>query len=267
MEKATPEERMLRIIEAGVDQFGGESIPEMLIQLVNDKKVSEARLDSSVRRILRLKFQLGLFDDPFVNVENAEVTVGREEFVQAGLDAQRKSVVLLKNDSIESGRILPLKKGLKIYVENIDPAKLVLFGTVVNKPEDADVAIIRLKAPGERLKGSGLLGWMFNSGDLSYKGKEKTKILKTIHSLPAVVDIYLDRPAVIPEIALASRALTVNFGVSDEALLDVIFGNQKPYGRLPLELPSSMTAVGKQYEDVPYDSENPLFPFGFGLTY
>ena len=267
METATPEQRILKAIQAGIDQFGGELIPEMLVQLVQDGQVKESRLDTSVRRLLRMKFVLGLFDDPYVNVEEAERVVGNEAFMKAGYEAQRRSIVLLKNETTPSGLTLPLKKGLKVYVENIDPAKLVLYGSVVKKPEDADIAIIRVKAPTQALKGAGILGRLFSSGDLDFKGKEKSKILKVANAIPTVVDIYLDRPAVIPEIAIAAKGLLVNFGVSDEALLDVIFGNVAPTGRLPVEMPSSMEAVRKQMEDVPYDSENPLFPFGFGLTY
>jgi beta-glucosidase len=85
--------------------------------------------------------------------------------------------------------------------------------------------------------------------------------------VPTIVDKYLDRLAVIPEIASASKGLPVNFGSGDEALLDVIFGKINPSAHLPFELPSSMEAVRNQKEDVPYDSGNPLFPFGFGLSY
>ncbi len=73
--------------------------------------------------------------------------------------------------------------------------------------------------------------------------------------------------AVIPEIAAESAALIANFGANDAAVLDVIFGRFAPTGKLPFELPSSMEAVRNQKEDVPYDSEHPLFPFGYGLTY
>jgi beta-glucosidase len=85
--------------------------------------------------------------------------------------------------------------------------------------------------------------------------------------VPTIIDIYLDRPAVIPEIADGSAALLANFGASDAAVLDVIFGRFIPSARLPFELPSSMAAVRRQKEDMPYDSEDPLFPFGHGLTY
>ena len=58
-----------------------------------------------------------------------------------------------------------------------------------------------------------------------------------------------------------------NFGAEDDALLDVVFGEFNPEGKLPFELPSSMEAVSAQKEDLPYDSESPLFEYGFGLTY
>ena len=267
MENATAEERMEKVINAGVDQFGGEMIPEMLVSLVNDGKVSEARLDTSVIRLLRVKFELGLFDNPFVNVENAEKIVGNPAFMEAGMAAQKKSIVLLKNDSLTTGKVLPLKQGIKIYIMNIDPEVAGRYGTVVKKPGHADFAILRIKAPSQHLKGTGILGRLFSAGDLDFKGDDKTDILKVLNAVPSIVDIYLDRPAVIPDIAAASKGLLANFGASDEALLDVVFGKFSPMGKLPFEMPSSMEAVRQQKEDIPYDSENPLYNFGFGLRY
>ena len=69
------------------------------------------------------------------------------------------------------------------------------------------------------------------------------------------------------EIAEKSAGLLAEFGASDAAVLDVLFGRFKPTGKLPFELPSSMEAVRNQKEDLPYDSANPLFPFGHGLSY
>jgi len=267
MEKATPEERVLKVINAGVDQFGGESVPEIVVKLVKDGKISESRIDSSVRRILRLKFDLGLFDNPFVDPDNAEKTVGNPEFRAAGEEALRRSVVLLKNDSSSAGKCLPLKQGVKVYAKNIDPEKVKKYATVVTKPEEADFAIIRLKSPSYSIKGAGLLGRLFSSGDLDFKGKEKEEILKLLRSVPSIVDIYLDRPAVIPEIASASKGLFADFGTSDEALLDLVFGKVNPSAHLPFELPSSMEAVRNQKEDLPHDSSDPLFAFGYGLSY
>jgi beta-glucosidase len=214
-----------------------------------------------------MKFRLGLFENPFVDVENAVRIVGNEKFRAAGQLAQKRSIVLLKNDTIDKKPVLPLKKGIKIYIKNIDPLKASKFGTIVNKPGDADIAIIRIKAPSQKIPGTGIIGNLIRGGDLDFKGKAKTDILDLLAKVPTIVDIYLDRPAVIPEISSACKGLFANFGANDEAFLDVVFGNFNPQGKLPVEMPSSMDAVRKQKEDVPYDSENPLYHFGFGLHY
>jgi len=255
-------ERAQKIIEAGADQFGGEACPEVVIQLVREGKVSEERIDISVRRLLRDKFRLGLFNNPFVDVDAAERIIGQPEFRKAGELAQRKSIVMLKNDK----QTLPLKSGLKIYVENIKPEAIKPYGEVVTDVSKADLAILRLNAPYEVRKSS-FIERLFHAGDLDFKEPEKTRILNILNKVPTVVDIYLDRPAVIPEIAGKSTALLANFGASDEAVLDIIFGKFAPQGKLPFELPSSMDAVRKQKEDMPHDSENPLFKFGHGLSY
>ncbi len=267
MENATEEERVQKIIEAGVDQFGGEACPELVVTLVNDNIISEERIDESLRRILKLKFELGLFDDPFVDVEESVRLVGNDHFKAAGDMMHRESFVLLENDMMDGTPLLPLSKGKKIYVENLDEELVAPYGTIVKKPEQADVALIRLQTPAYKMEGSGLLGKLIRGGDLDFKGKEKEKILALLSEVPTVVDISMDRPAVIPEIAAASSGLFASFGSPDDAFLDLVFGNSYPQGRLPFELPSSMEAVENQLEDVPYDSENPLFPFGYGLSY
>jgi beta-glucosidase len=254
-------ERAQKVIEAGVDQFGGEACPEIIVQLVREGKVSEERIDQSLRRLLRDKFRLGLFDDPYLDVDAAGKIVGNTEFRKVGELAQHRSIVLLKNDK----QTLPLKNGLKIYTENTKRETLAQYGEVVDDVSKADIAILRLNSPYEKRKG--LMESFFHAGDLDFKEPEKSRILKILNQVPTVVDIYLERPAVIPEIAEKSAALLANFGANDEAILDVIFGKFAPQGKLPFELPSSMDEVRKQKEDVPHDSENPLFEFGHGLSY
>ena len=258
-------ERMIKVVEAGCDQFGGEAIPNVLIRLVIKGDLTKQRIDESARRILREKFRLGLFDNPYVDEDAVEKIVGKSEFREAGEHAQRKSLVLLKNAASAPGLTLPLQGKPKLYVENLAPQAAERYGQVVATPEEADFAILRLSAPFEPRKG--FLEQHFHAGDLDFKGDELARILDICKKAPTIVDICLERPAVIPEIAEKCEGLIANFGANDAAVLDVIFGNFNPGGKLPFELPSSMEAVEAQNEDVPYDSENPLFEFGFGLSY
>lgn len=258
-------QRVQRIIEAGCDIFGGETCTAVLIELVERGAISEARIDESVRRILRDKFRLGLFDNPYVDVDAAEELVGNERFVAAGAEAQRKSIVLLKNG--DAALVLPLSGRPKLYVERIAPETAKHYGDVTTNLDEADVAILRLDTPFQTRDTGNFLERMFHAGDLDFKGDEKTRILAILAQTPTIVVMHLDRPAVIPEIAEACAALLGEFGADDRAVLDVIFGRVNPSGKLPFELPRSMNAVAQQAPDLPYDSADPLFAFGHGLGY
>ena len=260
-------ERVKKLLEAGVDILGGESCPEVIIELVESGQIAEARLDKSVRRILSDKFRLGLFDDPYVDPDAAEQVVGKAQFQAAGALAQQKAIVLLKNGQSRETPILPLSGRPKIYIEGIASEAAAAYGQVVSTLDEAELTIIRLNAPYKPRSGENFLEQMFHAGDLDFKDPEKGRILGLLAKKPTIVVIHLDRPAVIPEIAAESAALLAEFGANDVAVLSVIFGQFHPTGKLPFELPSSMVAVQRQKSDVPYDSESPLFPFGHGLTY
>jgi beta-glucosidase len=265
VEHLSPEERARKILEAGADQFGGEACPEVIINLVSSGKVPENRIDQSVRRILRDKFRLGLFDNPCIDVDAAEQIAGQPEFCRAGELAQRKSIVLLKNGK-EGQKTLPLQGRPRIYIEGINPQVAAQYGEVVKEISGAEMAILRINTPYQPRQG-GFLEQMFHAGDLDFKGEEKERILNIINQVPTIVQITLERPAVIPEIAANCAGLLADFGASDAAVLDVVFGRFHPTGKVPFELPSSMAAVRNQKEDLPYDSESPLYPFGHGLSY
>jgi beta-glucosidase len=261
-EHLSREERVVKVIEAGVDQFGGEACPEIVVDLVRSGRVEEGRIDASVRRLLRDKFRLGLFDDPFVDAQVAADEVGRPEFLSRGYDAQTRSFVLLKNDD----DVLPLRGAPRVYLEGLEGTDLLLAGTVVDRPEDADVAVVRIRAPYEPRNGN-FIESLFHAGDLSFDADQIASLLELMQQVPTVVDIYLDRAAVIPEIADGAAALLADFGATDEALVDIVFGHAAPTGTLPFELPSSMENVRKQLPDIPHDSRDPLFVFGHGLSY
>jgi beta-glucosidase len=263
VEHLSEPERVKKAIDAGVDQFGGESCPEYVVELVKTGRVSEARVDQSARRLLRLKFQLGLFDNPYVDEDKVSKVLGHPESLAAGLVSQKRAMTLLKNED----HVLPLQGQPKIFVKNIDSSVAAQYAEVVATPEQADFAILRLETPWVPVETKNPFARSFHHGDLDFKGETKAEILELLQTVPTIVVLYLDRPAVIPEIHQSAQALLGEYGANDVAVLDVIFGKTNPEGKLPFELPSSMEAVKNQRTDVPYDSENPLAPFGFGLSY
>ncbi|KAF4930275.1 putative beta-glucosidase C [Colletotrichum fructicola] len=265
VENTTELERAARIIDAGCDQFGGEQRPELIIQLVNEGIVAEERLDVSVRRLLREKFILGLFDNPFVDPEAASRVVGNDYFARLGNEAQRKAYTLLTNKN----DILPLRTvstETKFYIEGFNATFIEARNlTVVETPEEADYALIRVNAPYEPRSGG--FEANYHAGSLEFNATEKARQAAIYSAVPTIVDVILDRPAAIPEVIDAASAVLGSFGSGTEAFLDVIFGISSPEGKLPFDLPRSMEAVEEAFEDVPYDTKDPVFRFGHGLRY
>ncbi|GIH18009.1 glycoside hydrolase family 3 protein [Rugosimonospora africana] len=265
VEHLTPHERARKALEAGVDQFGGEARPDLVVDLVRTGQVSEHRLDASVRRLLREKFRLGLFDSRYVDEDRAACTVGRADLRAAGLAAQHASATLLTNAGRDSAAHLPLRPGLRVYCENLAPGTLASTATVVDDPARAEVAILRLAAPYEPRPGP--IESYFHAGGLEYPPGELARIRAITDTVPSIVDIYLDRPAVLTPLAADAATLLVTFGIGDGALVDVLTGRAAPGGRLPFDLPGSAEDVGSGRPDVPFDAPEPLFRYGHGLTW
>ncbi len=296
VEDLTIEQRYKKGIEAGVDIYSNDATPHYVVDLVRKGELPEARVDESARRILRVRVALGIFENPYADPDVAERTIRNAAFQKPAIEAQRKSIVLLHDDK----GVLPVKAGRRVYLEGVDPQVATARGfVVVASPTEADLAIVRMtfsevssEVPGARPmggrgagrpggagaaaapsgrnpRGAGLGG--MNTGgapiDLTLAPERLAKLRAVMGAKPTVVAMYFDRPYVVPELAKESAALVAHFGVSDEALLDVLTGAHAPTGKLPFELPSSMDAVRAQKEDLPRDSKDPLYPFGHGLTY
>ena len=270
VEALTIEERYLKSVEAGVDQYGGESDPEYIVDLVRDGAISEARIDESVRRILKNKFDLGLFEEPFVDEAAINELVNLPEYTALGMQAQRNAVVLLDNETAQ----LPLAAQTRIFVDGLEKGVAENYGTVVNTPEEADVVLLFLNTVFNGTQPAGtdrtldkMLASRFPDTNLAFNDEILAKAKSYSEASQLVTLVDLNRPAVLTELNDMSSALVGTFGVSDEAMLDVVFGMHNPSGKLPFELPSSMAEVEAQLEDVPDDTANPLFPYGWGLSY
>ena len=256
-------DRAQKVIDAGCDQFGGESRPELVVELVRSGRVSQDRIDQSVRRLLREKFALGLFDQPFLDVDRAVATIGRADFVAEGEAAQRAAIVrLTAADSGPAAR--PVGTDQAVYIENIGSTIAARLGRVIDDPADADLAVLRLNAPYEPRPGG--FESFFHAGSLEFPAAERDRILRICEEVPTIIVLFLDRPAVVPEIASAAAAFLVEFGARDEAVVDVLLGEAQARGRLPFDLPSSTKAVTESRSDVPYDTADALFRFGDGIV-
>ncbi|MEO0468874.1 MAG: glycoside hydrolase family 3 N-terminal domain-containing protein [Bacteroidota bacterium] len=261
VEDLSEEDRAVKILEAGCDMFGGEARPELVISAVKAGKLSEERLDQSIRRILRDKFRLGLFDQPYLDPAEIQI-LGEQAFDEKGEEAQRRSLVLLKNED----NILPLPRGKRLFVEGFSPESLKQYGYVTENIEEADYVLLKSSTPYEP-RSEYLLERFFHQGRLDFPEEEEQRLLNILESKPAITVMSMDRPAVIPDISLASRGLIADFFCEDKIILELIFGEFSPSGKLPFEMPSSMVEVHRQAEDVPYDTDHPLYTFGHGLSY
>jgi beta-glucosidase len=267
VENLSRAERFVKGVNAGLDQFGGTEDSHILVEAIKAGKLTEARLDESAWRIMLQKFQQGLFENPYVDAAQAEAVAGNAAFVKEALAAQSRSLVLLENKN----KTLPLNsKVKKLYLYKINPQAARDYGfTVVEKAEDADLALIRASAPFETLHPNYFFGSLMHEGDLGFHdGNADYEAIKAASAkVPTVVTIYLDRPAILTNVKDKVAALIGNFGVSDAALFDVLTGKAAPQGKLPFELPSSMDEVKAQSPDVPYDTAHPLYRFGFRVKW
>lgn len=108
LESRTVPQRVAAAINAGVDVLSGFHDKQTVIQVVKDGLVPESRVTEAVARLLTEQFQLGLFENPYVDAAKADGIVGNERFRARAMDAQRASIVLLQNAPAGTGRVLPI---------------------------------------------------------------------------------------------------------------------------------------------------------------
>jgi len=277
-------ERYKKAIEAGSNIFSGISDPSTLIEVINSKMVDMSLIDNSVLLLLKEFFNLGLFENPYVDPDAAEKLVNNEKFKERAALAMRKSIVLLRNE----GNSLPVPEKTKIYFESIQrstrgetqTSSPDIYTTndnnyqveFVNKPEAADILLLWIKPTGNAL--SGQQGAPI-SISLSKCGVDVDYINKLSGKKPAILVINYTNPWVIDEIYNDKTrkkiiGVLATFGTTPDALLDVITGKFNPSGKMPFSTPISDEAVENNKEDVPGYMEGnnyALFNNNEGLSY
>jgi beta-glucosidase len=335
---ANPAEAIAKAVNAGVDMamyvINPDQWQSAILQDVQTHAISMGRINEAVGRILTLKFQLGLFDQPCVsdpstpcvdaNAANAAVTAGRN----GTLDAARESITLLRNQS----NTLPLPPSANVVVtgpsadsmtnqlggwsvswqgvfgaghvccmgpaEQIPPGTTVQEGvlnddtnavyvpdgnTAANTPADAYVVAVGEKAYAEGLGDN-------PSPQLPPDQKALIKQLEDTNK-PVIVVVIAGRPVGLGPDAEHANAILMAYQGSTEAgqaVADAIFGKIDPSGKLPISWPSDAAAPGGDFDGSAFSplgdqpkffdqlpgtgsgqghSYNPLYPFGFGLSY
>ncbi|MBD2701380.1 glycoside hydrolase family 3 C-terminal domain-containing protein [Spirosoma sp. BT702] len=277
VENLTLHQRYQKALSAGVDLFSGTADPTILLETVKQGLVNEARINESVARLLKEKFILGLFENPYVDAQKAQQLVGNAQFQQKADLAHRKSIVLLRNVAKQ----LPLRPKTKVYFETYyDNGRSANPITVhksaqstgsfefVSTKEEADAILLWL-IPGT--------GGLFGSAgkpielNLSKNKIDVGHVNELIKSKPTILAINFTNPWVLDELdQAAAKTILATFGTTPEALLDVVSGVYNPTGKLPFTIPASQQAVVDNKSDVPGFQEGKnyaLFNFNHGLSY
>lgn len=277
VEDLNMQERYTKALNAGVDIFSGTADPTILLETIKSGSVSEERIDESVRRLLKEKLELGIFENPYVDVAKADSIAGNQSFQDKADIALRKSIVMLRNDA----SLLPLKSKTKVFVEahnnngrTKEPRKVLIPEVnnwdieFVENVDDADVVLLWLiPNNGGLFRSTGApidIQLSKNNINVEYVNELKKKV-------PTIVAISFNSPWVIKEIDdKNTQTIIATFGTTLDALLDVATGRFNPMGKMPITIPISKEAVENNQSDIPGYAEPEgyaLFKFGDGLSY
>jgi beta-glucosidase len=268
---------------------------EDLKQLVGEGKVAQSRIDDAVRRILRAKMTMGLFEHPFADPDLLS-TVGSAEHRKVARECVRQSMVLLKNEN----HALPLLKTLKhlaVVGAAADDLGVQCGGWTISwqgetgnvthggttilaaiKQTMASDAQVTFSRDGSELQGAdavvvvvGELPYAEGRGDrrdLSLRPADVALVQKVKSAgVPVITVLLSGRPMILGAVLDSSDAFVAAWlpGTEGEGVADVLFGDYKPTGKLPRPWPRNNDQLAITLDHP--KTEKPLFPFGFGLTY
>ena len=317
-------------VQAGVDMdMQGAVYYNHLAESVKNGDVSEDRIDESVRCILRAKYQLGLFDDPYrySDTTRERQVVFSDEMMQHARRAGRESIVLLKNDTVQGQPLLPMAHTVKriALIGPLADNPTAMLGTWHAAGDDTRVITLRqglqealpeatiryaagadftgqdtsgfaqarqlaqeadlvIMAVGENDQQSGEAA---SRADLNLPGAQQALVEAMYHTgKPLVVVMMAGRPLTIPWMAEHVPAIVCAWHLgtmAGPAIADVLTGAYNPSGKLAMTFPRSVGQIPIFYSmkntGRPFDANNkytskyldmsnePLYPFGYGLSY
>ncbi len=304
---ATPKDAACMAIRSGVDMqfydFDPNVFHQALIDCVHEGSLAQADVDRAVRSVLRVKFELGLFDHPFVDTTLSARVQRSPAHLALSLQSARESMTLLKND----GNLLPLPKSIQRIavigpnanvarygdyskeewgerISTLQGIRAIVPQAAVNFDEGKDIpsAVAIAKAADVVLLGLGenqqISGEGHDRSNLDLPGNQE-QLLEAIVATgkPVVLVLENGRPLTIGWAkehvpAILETWYPGEFGGT--AIAETLFGDNNPAGRLTITFPRSTGELPDFYNSDPSrntkyvdDDGKPLFPFGFGLSY
>lgn len=298
-EEVSDEEAILiGVTQSRVDGIGGESIRliDLMEEYTQEGKVDEAILTAAATRIVKVKFEMGMFENPYCDVDYAVSFVGNEENQKVNLQAAREAMTLLKNDGA-----LPLNPDAKQTILVCGPRAFdtdSLVGgwssaqdgmtiadavaayagentTVLTEKEDvevikelaqqADVIIVSIGEPSYQHDPV----WGYDTLEIVQSQQE---ILEAaVASGKTVITVVTGgRPYILTWCDENTNAILEAYYPGAKggiAIAETLYGMNNPTGKTPMQFPRNMESVNAQEGDVSFDLENPLYDYGFGLSY
>lgn len=275
---------------AGADVLGGAGV-RSTAQLVDG--VDEALLTDACRRILIAKFQMGLFENPYVDEEAAEEIIGSDEHKAVAKEAAAKSFTLVKYENaasladqsfIVAGELASDVRCLNSGWTAKEPVEIAGTSILTALQEKAGADNVTYITSAEKVptdlsgvtavvvvgEKSGTHDPAWGAATLEFP-EEQTALINALDKADAnvVAVVVMNRAYVLTPIVNAADSVLVVYrpGVTcgAEAVADCLFGETAITGRLPFQIPESMEQVLSQREDMPKDIENPLYEYGFGI--
>lgn len=299
-EEVSDEEAIIiGVTESRVDGIGGESIRliDQMEELVGEGKIAEDILTAAATRIVKAKFQLGVFENPYCDVDYAVSFVGNEEHTAVNLEAAEKAMTLLKNNGAlpltanagqkilvcgpRAGDMMSLvggwsseQEGLTIaaaieqYAGEKDEVTFIAddVTAIAEAAKDADVVIVSIGEPSYQHDPP----WGYDTLEITSTQQEILETVKANTKGQIITVVTGGRPYILTWCDENTDAILEAYYPGQQggiAIAETIFGLNNPTGKTPMQFPRDMASVNSQASDVSFDLENPLYDYGWGLSY
>ena len=299
-EEVSDEEAIIiGVTQSRVDGIGGESIRliDQMEELTAEGKIDEDILTAAATRIVKAKFELGVFENPYCDVDYAVSFVGNEEHTAVNLEAAEKAMTLLKNDGAlpltqDAGQNILVcgpraddmaslvggwsseQEGLTIaaaiaaYAGDSDTVTYIADDVVAiaEAAKDADVVIVSVGEPSYQHDPP----WGYDTLEITSSQQEILETVKANTNGQIITVVTGGRPYILTWCDENTNAILEAYYPGQQggvAIAETIFGLNNPTGKTPMQFPRDMDSVNEQASDVSFDLENPLYDYGWGLSY